>query len=71
MNPTPWEMEYFLPYQKTGMSQSSAIPAFQCELTRSKGTQEGEEYLWSSNNQTAATPYGETKGAQEVKHTGY
>ena len=71
MNPTLWEMEYFLPYQKTGMTQSSATPALQCELVSPKGTQEGEEYLWSSNNQMAATPYGKPKGAQEVKHTGY
>ena len=29
------------------MSQSSAIPALQCELLSPKGTQEGEEYLLS------------------------
>ena len=41
-------MKYFLPYQQTRMSQSSAIAAFQCGLVSPKGTREGEEY-WSSD----------------------
>ena len=50
-------MEYFLPYQKTGMTQSSATPALQCELVSPKGTQKGEESLPSNCHETAATPY--------------
>lgn len=42
---TVGEMEYFLPYQQTQMSQSSAIAVLQCEQVSPKGTQEGEEYL--------------------------
>ena len=40
-------MKYFLPYQYTRMSQSSAIPALQCEVLSPKGIQE-EEYLLSA-----------------------
>ena len=45
-----WEMDYFLPYQQTRMSQSSGIAAFQCELQNPQGTQEGEEYLLSDSH---------------------
>lgn len=55
-------MEYFLPYQKTRMSQSSAIKALQGELVSPEGTQEGE-YLGSSSHQTAATPHCEPQGS--------
>ena len=47
----------------TWMSQLSVIAALQYELVSPKGAQEGEEYLWSSSHQTAATPYGELQGS--------
>ena len=47
------------------MSQSSAIAALQSELVRPEGTQ--DEYLPSSSHQTRATPYGESRGTQDVK----
>ena len=47
----------------TRMSQLSVIATLQYELVSPKGTQEGEEYLWSSSHQTAATPYGELQGS--------
>ena len=40
--------------------------AFQGEPVSPKGIQEGE-YLSSSSYQTAATPYGEPQGTQDVK----
>ena len=49
------ETEYFLPYRKTRLSQSLVILALQCEMVSPKGTQEGEECLWSNSHQTAAT----------------
>ena len=55
-------MEYFLPYQKTRMSQSSAITVLQGELVSPEGTQEGE-YLGSSSHWTAATPRCEPQGS--------
>ena len=55
-------MEYFLPYQ-----WKKDVPVItdcgpQCELVNKKSPQEGEEYLWSSSHQTAATPYSESPG---------
>ena len=47
----------------TRMLQLSVIAALQYELVSPKGTQEGEEHLWSSSYQTAATPYGELQGS--------
>ena len=44
------------------MSRSSVIVALKNKLVSPKGTQEGEEFLPSSNHQTAATP----KSAQDV-----
>ena len=41
------------------MSQSSEIAATQCELLILKGTQEGEEHLWSNS---LKTPYAEPQG---------
>ena len=43
--------------------QSSAIADFQCELVNPKETQEGEEYLPSSNHQTIGIPYSEPQGS--------
>ena len=59
-------MKYFLPYQYTRMSQSSAIPALQCGP---KGTQERGKYLQYNSHQTVATHYGESKETQDVKKT--
>ena len=42
------------------------IAVFQCEPVSLKEIEEGE-YLPSSSYQTAATPYGEPRGTQDVK----
>ena len=39
------------------------MAALQCELVTLKGTQEEEEYLWSTNHQTDSTTYGEPQGS--------
>ena len=54
-------MEYFLPYQYTTLSQSSATAALHYELLSPKRTLEGE-YLRSGSCQMAATSYGESQG---------
>ena len=38
-------MEYFPPYQKTRMSQSSVIPVLQCELLSPKALTKNTEIL--------------------------
>ena len=62
-------MEYFLPYQKTRMSQSSVILVLQCELLSLKAFR--KNICDSTASRTAVTPYVSPKGAQDVKNTGY
>ena len=55
-----WELDYFLPYWWTRMSQSPAIAATtDGELVRPGGNSGRKEYLPSSSHQTTATPHGE------------
>ena len=62
-------MEYFLPYQKTRMSQSSVILVLQCELLSPKALRKNT--CDSTASRTAVTPSVSPKGAQDVKNMGY
>ena len=60
-------MDHFLPYQKTWMSQSSAITVLQGELVSPEGTQEGKNTCHLAAIRLQPLPTVSSDETQDVK----